>query len=129
MSCVKKRDLTVWEAQVPSPDGTWIASADTVENGGFGSGGISTSVYLARAGSRGSPIEVLTFSCNGPMPRPYVLDNVTNKGGSIGLTMKWITPSHLHVAYGDHPELAFQAVKLAGIDITLENRSENARDK
>ena len=127
-SCGNKRDLTVWEEQVPSPDLRWTASADTVQNGGFGSGGISTSVYLARAGSRGSPIEVLTFSCDGPMPRPYVLDNVANKGGSIGLTMKWITPSHLHVIYEDHPELAFQAVKLAGIDITIENRSEKARD-
>ncbi len=125
-SCGNKRDLTVWEEQVPSPDLRWTASADTVQNGGFGSGGISTSVYLARAGSRGSPIEVLTFSCDGPMPRPYVLDNVANKGGSIGLTMKWITPSHLHVIYEDHPELAFQAVKLAGIDITIENRSEKA---
>jgi hypothetical protein len=127
-SCGNKRDLTVWAAQVPSPDLQWIASADTVQNGGFGSGGISTSVYLTRAGSRGSPIEVLTFSCDGPMPRPYVLDNVANKGGSIGLTMKWISPSHLHVVYEDHPQLAFQAVKLAGIDITIENSSEKARD-
>jgi hypothetical protein len=126
--CDRRRALTVWAAQVPSPDLQWIASADTIQNGGFGSGGISTSVYLARAGSRGSPIEVLTFSCDGPIPRPYVLDNVANKGGSIGLTMKWITSSHLHVVYEDHPQLAFQAVKLAGIDITLENRSEKARD-
>jgi hypothetical protein len=128
MSCSNKRNLTVWVAQVPSPDLQWIASADTVQNGGFGSGGISTSVYLARAGSRGSPIEVLTFSCDGPIPRPYVLDNVANKGGSIGLTMKWLTRSHLHVVYEDHPQLAFQAVKLAGIAITIENRSEKARD-
>jgi hypothetical protein len=127
-SCGNKRDLTVWATQVPSPDLQWIASADTVQNGGFGSGGISTSVYLARAGNRETPIEVLTFSCDGPMPRPYVLDNVANKGGSIGLSMKWITPSHLHVIYEDHPQLAFQAVKLAGIDITIENRSEKARD-
>jgi hypothetical protein len=127
-SCGNKRDLTVWAAQVPSPDLQWIASADTIQNGGFGSGGISTSVYLARAGSRESPIEVLTFSCDGPMSRPYVLDNVANKGGSIGLTMKWITPSHLHVVYENHPQLAFQAVKLAGIDITVENRSVKARE-
>ena len=127
-SCGDKRDLTVWTAQVPSPDLQWIASADTVQNGGFGSGGISTSVYLARDCSRESPIEVLAFSCDGPLPRPYVLDNVANKGGSIGLTMKWITPSHLHVVYEGHPQLAFQAVKLAGIDITIENRSEKASD-
>ena len=127
-SCGNKRDLTVWAAQVPSPDLQWVASADTVQNGGFGSGVISTSVYLARAGSRGSPTEVLTFSCDGPIPRPYVLDNVANKGGSIGLTMKWITPSHLLVVYEDHPQLAFQAVKYGGIDITIENRSEKARD-
>jgi hypothetical protein len=127
-SCGNKRDLTVWAAQDPSLDLKWIASADMIQNGGFGFGSISSSVYLARAGSRESPIGVLTFSCDGPMPRPYVLDNVANKGGSIGLTMKWITPSHLHVVYEDHPQLAFQAVKLAGIDITIENRSVKARD-
>jgi hypothetical protein len=125
-SCGYKRDPTVWEEQVPSPDLQWIATADTLQNGGFGSGGISTSVYLDRAGSRGSPVEVLTFSCDGPIPRPYLLDNVANKGGSIGLTMKWITSSHLHVMYEGHPELAFQAVKFAGIDITIENRSEKS---
>jgi hypothetical protein len=32
------------------------------------------SVYLDRAGSRESPVEVLTFSCDGPILRPYVLD-------------------------------------------------------
>jgi hypothetical protein len=121
--CTSKEDLTVWKATFPSPDGAWLASVSTVQNGGFGSAAINTSVYLARAGNSGSPTEVLGFSCNGPMARPYVLDNVANKGGSINLTMKWITPSHLEVTFSGHPDLYFQVVKYAGIEISVRDLS------
>ena len=57
------------------------------------------------------------------MARPYVLDNVANKGGSINLTMKWITPSHLEVTFSGHPDLYFQVVKYAGIEISVRDLS------
>jgi hypothetical protein len=123
IACVKKEDLIIWKSELKSPDGTWVASADTVQNGGFGSAHIDTSVYLKQAVSKQSPIEVLGFGCDGPVPHPYVLDNVANRGGTINLTMKWMTPSHLHVTYEGHPDIKFQAVRVAGIEITLENRS------
>ena len=116
--CVRKDDLVVWKETLPSPDGAWVASVNTLQNGGFGSGGISTTVYLSRAGHSDVPTEVLEFSCDGPIPRPYVLDNVANKGGSINLTMKWIGPAHLDVTFSGHPDLNFQAVKFAGIEIS-----------
>ena len=38
---------TIWkEAEARSPDGYWLASAETEQNGGFGTAGIDTSVYL-----------------------------------------------------------------------------------
>ncbi len=103
-----------------SPDGQWIASARTIQNGGFGSADIYTEVDLNTAESSGSPIEVLGFDCQGPVPHPYVLDNAANRGGTIDLAMKWITPSHLLVTYRGHPDIQFQAIRLDGIEITLQ---------
>ena len=123
IACVKKEDLIVWNSELKFPDGMWVASAETVQNGGFGSAHIDTSVYLKQAVSQQPPVEVLGFSGDGPVPHPYVLDNVANRGGTINLTMKWTTPTHLHVTYEGHPDIQFQAVRMAGIEITLENLS------
>jgi hypothetical protein len=71
---------------------------------------------------------VLGFSCVGPAARPYVLDNA-NAGGTIDLTMKWLAPSHLHVAYDRHPDLYFQAVKYDGIKITVQDLSSKSNGK
>jgi hypothetical protein len=126
--CVSKEDLTVWKAQVASPDGSLLASADTVQNGGFGAAGVDTSVYLSGAGNSSPPVPVLGFSCDGPVPRPYKLDNIANKGGTIDLTMKWITSSHLHVTYRGQPDLYLQTVRSGGIDITLQHLADKPTD-
>jgi hypothetical protein len=93
---------TIWREELRSPDGLWVASADAVQNGGFGSASIQTQVYLETATGSKARKEVLGFSCEGPAARPYVLDNVANKGGTIGLEMKWVDPSHLEVTYEIH---------------------------
>ena len=72
---------TIWKAGVRSPDGLWLANAETVQNGGFGSAAIQTSVYLKRVNVSEPPTQVLGFWCQGPAPRPYVLDNNANAGG------------------------------------------------
>jgi hypothetical protein len=118
-----KNAQTVWKAEVRSPDGLWIASARTIQNGGFGSAHIDTVVYLKQSLGSQPPVEVLAFDCLGPVTRPYVMDNA-NAGGTIDLTMKWVTPSHLHVTYDQHPDLYFQAVKLDGISISVQDLSE-----
>jgi hypothetical protein len=110
-------DLTVWKAQLPSPDGQWIAIASTIQNGGFGSGDIDTVVYLHRKGDKRAPEEILEFD-GGAVAHSYVLDNVANRGGGIGLTMHWATPTHLVVTYQSHPTIDFQAVRLQDVAIT-----------
>lgn len=118
---------TVWEEKVPSPSGSWIAIARTAQNGGFGNSWIITSVLLEQAKIAETRTTVLSFSCRGPVPRPYTLDNKANAGGTINLTMKWLTPTHLEVSYdGSNGTLEFQAVKYQGIDISLRNLSNNA---
>jgi hypothetical protein len=112
---------TVWEAAVRSPDGRRVAMARTVQNGGFGNAWIVTTVSLKYANSSEPPTEVLGFSCDGPVPRPYTLDNVANAGGTIDLTMNWVTPSHLDVTYDGRRRgsLEFQAVKWSGVEISV----------
>lgn len=105
---------TIWSAEARSPDGYWIASARTEQHGGPGTAGIITSVYLKRINVSQPPMEVLGFSCDGPASRP---------GGTINLVMKWVTPSRLEVTYDGHPNLYFQVVKVAGIDISVRDLS------
>jgi len=40
-----------------------------------------------------------------------------------GVEMKWITPTHLDLAYKGQRTLDFQAVKCAGIDISVRDVS------
>jgi hypothetical protein len=117
-----KDSPTIWKAEVRSPDGLWIASVLTIQNGGFGSARIDTVVYLKQSRGSQPPMEVLAFDCLGPAPRPYVMDNA-NAGGTIDLTVKWVTPSHLHVTYDKHPDLYFQVVKYDGISISVQDLS------
>jgi len=124
-SCTSKADLTVWKADYPAPDGSYIATADTVQNGGLGSGGIETSVYVAQTGHSDQITQIVGFSCDGPISRPYVLDNVANAGGGIDLAVNWITPTHLDVTYRGRGEAFFQAVKFGKITITLENLADS----
>lgn len=118
---------TVWRAEVRSPDGHYIAIARTIQNGGFGSAGISTVVSVKPTVFSNPPTEVLEFSCKGPVPRPYTLDNNANAGGTINLAMKWLTPTHLEVSYdGSNGTLEFQAVRYQGIEISLRDLASNA---
>jgi hypothetical protein len=113
----------VWKTEVRSPDGLWIASARTIQNGGFGSADVHTLVYVSQINVSAPPNEVLSFNCEGGVPHAYVLDNVANAGGTINLTMNWTTPSHLAVTYNGRATLDFQAIKIAGIDITVQDLS------
>jgi hypothetical protein len=106
-------DLTIWKSELRSPDGLWIASARTIQNGGFGSADIETIVSLRQSRVSQPSVDVLVFACQGPAAAPYELSNA-NAGGTIDLTMKWLSPRHLHVTYDKHPDLLFQAIKAFG---------------
>lgn len=119
--CAKKADLVVWREKVASPNGSWIASAETIQNGGFGSGYVETSVYLKRKNDRQSLYSILGFSTNGPVPHPYVLDNTVNAGGTIDLEMRWVGPLHLLVTYSGNPHINLETVKLQDVIITIKH--------
>lgn len=110
-------DLTVWKTQLTSPDGQWIASARTIQNGGFGSGDIGTVVYLHRKGDTRPPQEIIEFD-GGAVAHSYVLDNVANRGGGISLALRWVTPTKLVVTYKSNPRIELQVVKFQDVEIT-----------
>jgi hypothetical protein len=124
--CVNKEQLVVWRAAVTSPDGRWTSIAETVQNGGFGSADVETTVYLDAAGSRGNPYPVLGLNSNSPVPHPYVLDNVANRGGTVGLNMNWINPSHLVVTYSGTPTIDLETIKFSTVVITVNHVPERS---
>lgn len=106
---------TTWSAEVPSPDGQFVASARTQQWGGPGTAYDATTVDLRRVGSSPAPMEILEFS---------------HQYSRMNLEMNWLTPTHLEVAYGpstkpgDQVSLDFQVVKIAGIDVSVRNLSD-----
>jgi hypothetical protein len=114
---------TTWSSRARSPDGRWIAVARSQQWGGPGTAYDATTVYLKR-GSTGrgalagflaghpNPIEVLEFS---------------HQYATMSLKMRWVTPTHLEVAYGpsgrpdDYVSLDFQAVRCADVKISVLN--------
>jgi hypothetical protein len=122
-----RRDVpAIWKEDIQSPDGAWLASARTIQDGGFGSAYIGTTVYLKRIDGRvnsGKPQEILDFDCPGPAARAYELDPA-NAGGTIHLTMKWASPSHLDVSYDGKATVDFQVVKFSDVDVSLRDTSK-----
>ena len=105
----------IWSKEVGSPDGQWLASAATKQWSGPGNAYVATSVYLKGKDSSQPPIEVLGFSNDSAYP-----------AGATSITMEWVTPKHLDVTYGSHATLDFQALKCAGIDISVRDTSAGA---
>jgi hypothetical protein len=98
---------TTWTAEAPSPDGSLIADAKTIENSGFGSGSIETVVYLRQPHQ--SPLMILAFTHN----------NSPNLPGLGNVTMSWLTPNHLEVTYLPSATVIFQAIKCLGVEISI----------
>jgi hypothetical protein len=120
---------TIWREDLRSPDGLWVASADAVQNGGFGSASIQTQVHLEKSNGSKPRKEVLGFSCEGPAARPYVLDNIANKGGTIDLEMKWVSPSHLEVTYNGRASINLQVPNYDGVEVSLRVPSRGSTDQ
>ncbi len=103
---------TIWSAEARSPDGSRLASARTVANSGFGTGYIWTAVYLNWTKGSRSPIEILELS-----------EDFEKPVDEISVDMKWLTATHLELTYKGHRTLNFQAVKCAGVDISVRDLS------
>ena len=122
LGCASHDDLTVWKESFPSPDGSWVATAQTVQNGGFGSASIDTSVVLQRTGGKESTL-VLSLACDGPLVHPYKLDNIANRGGSVELIVRWLDGAHLHLTFQNHPRIQSVRSSVGPVVVQVEDRS------
>ena len=116
LSRLSARPYIYRKAEVRSPDDLWLARVETVQTGGFGSAAIMTTVYLKRTNVSGPAHRQVLGSCRAKAQLHelrYVLDNIANKGGTINLTMKWLSPSRLEVSYDGRADMNSKSSKLA----------------
>jgi hypothetical protein len=97
---------TIWSAEIRSPDGRWLATANTKQWSGPGTAYAATNVYLKLIDSSQPATEILA------------LNESAYPVGETSVHMEWLTPKHLKVTYGSRATVDFQAVKCAGIDIS-----------
>jgi hypothetical protein len=110
-----KGSETIWSAESRSPDGKIIASARAIGANGFGTGGgIHTFAYLNWTTDSQPPTLILDL-----------VDN-TNAPADTSVELKWLTPTHLEVTYGGNRNVGFQAVKWAGVDISVRGMTSAA---
>jgi hypothetical protein len=106
---------TIWRAEARSPNGQWLASAQTDQRSGFGTDGAITTLYLTPTNGSRSAVQVLSFS-----------QNEHAQTSLIDLKMQWRDSTHLDVSYRDNPTLDFQAVRYAGIEISIRDLSSGS---
>lgn len=106
----------IWSAEARSPDGRWVASARTDQYSGPGNAGLYTTVELRRTSGQKSPMEILLLDYQAAYP------------SQANVKMIWLTPSHLEMAYTTHADIDFQAVKCAGIDISVRELPSGSSD-
>jgi hypothetical protein len=104
---------TTWTTEAPSLDGRWLASARTVETSGFGTGDIETDVFLKWTKDSKPPEHILGF-----------IHDPKSQSKTIDLSMKWVTPSHLEVAYNGHATVDLQVVRYGDVDISLRDSTD-----
>jgi hypothetical protein len=98
----------IWSAESRSPDGKMIATADTFANGGFvAPGPDATLVYLNWTTGSQPKMLILAFSDGQSEP------------GDMKVQMNWLGPTHLELACKGQRTIDFQAVKYAGVDISV----------
>jgi len=96
-----------WSAEAKSPDGKMIATANTFEQSGFGTGWVQTTVYLNWTRGKQPKMLILAFSDGPSVP------------GGMNVGMNWLSPTHLELSYKGERPLDFQAVKAGGVDISV----------
>ena len=105
----------IWSAESRSPDGKMVATAEVFANGGFvAPGPDATFVYLNW--NAGSQPRMLILAFSGGQSEP----------DGIRLAMNWLTPTNLDLAYKGQRNIDFQAVKCAGVDISVRELTSKA---
>jgi hypothetical protein len=100
----KETPATDWSEQAVSPDGSWTARASNQRGGGMGGAYNDATVRLKRKTGPSDEITILSFS---------------NESQVADLKMEWVDSTHLTVSYPSYATIDFQAIKCAGINISV----------
>lgn len=102
-----------WLAQARSPDGKFIATARTLQPGGWGTGSPpETSVDLNWTAGSQKPAEILQFV--GEVDQP----------DDMKVGMVWLSPTQLEITYKAKCIIQFQAVRCFNVDISPREAAE-----
>lgn len=96
----------ILSAESPSPDGRYLARAKTEQFGGPGTAYVRTTVYLKQG--RRPAVEILGLSNESAYP-----------AGITRVGMNWLSPFRLELTYKGQATLDFEAVRCAGVDISV----------
>jgi len=114
-------------ARVQSPDGLWMAVARTGSAGWLDKKSLETTVYLERREGQTNPVDSLWQ--HQPW-RPVTIARLTHPAplpaGVEPVQMRWLTPTHLEVAYLGHARLDYHLPNCSGIHILVEPLAEEA---
>lgn len=99
---------TIWSQDLLSPDGSWIASASTIENAGAGTDGIGTFVTLRPVRGSGKEVDVAEFAHDSGSEKKL-----------IDLSMHWLSKNRLDMTYDNNPEVEYYLCKYQDVTISI----------
>ena len=103
---------------MPSPDGTWVATARTDQWGGFGSAWVETTVSIRKLDgtvNHGKPFDVLSYPGGGNIPKTYTL---AQENADHDLQVRWASSKHLEIAHASPVEPDLEVIRFSDIDVT-----------
>jgi hypothetical protein len=104
--------------QAQSPDGFWLAVARTGSAGWFDKSDLETTVFLERREGQTNPVDSLWE--HQPW-RPITIVRLTHPApaptGDGLVQMRWLTPTHLEVAYRGKARLDYHLPDCSGVHI------------
>jgi hypothetical protein len=109
---------TVRKKDVIAPGGAWVATAQTRQQGGFGSAWVETTVSVKKLDgtvNRGEPFDVLSYQGD-IVSKAYVL---SNENADTDLQLNWSTPTHLQIYHRSAVNPDLEVVRFADIDISF----------
>lgn len=113
-------DPTVWQKDIPSPTGTWVATARTEQSGGFGSGWVQTIVSVKKLDgtvNHGRPFDVLSYPGGGRIVKSYVLSDAN---ADTDLRVTWLAPTRLQIVHLTPIQPDLEVIRFSDVDINFQ---------
>jgi hypothetical protein len=103
------KDRPIWSTESRSPDGKMVAIAQKFSNSGFAAPGPDAAFVYLRLTTEPEPGTLILALSEGGLEA---------QGGDIRLD--WLSPTHLEVTYPGQQNIDFQAIKYAGVEISIQ---------